>query len=217
MRRLAAEGLVSSVPCRAGDVPSLVACAADVALLRVCPPDRHGNVSLGPSASYGRALIEGAAVVIGEVDESLPRTTGDDVTVHRSHFDHLVASTLAVELMGTERLFAVADGNPGISMVSSRRIHNPAWLARLPRFVSVCSALQVDLSGQVASESVGGVQVAGIGGSALDGPVTLARHAVDAVVTEFGVAHLTGRSVGERAEALTAIARPEHRAALNVG
>lgn len=45
-------------------------------------------------------------------------------------------------------------------------------------------------------------------------PTTLPRHLVDAIVTEFGVAELKGRSPEERAEALVAVAHPDHRAAL---
>lgn len=44
-----------------------------------------------------------------------------------------------------------------------------------------------------------------------DTPVTLPRHSVDVVVTEHGAADLRGRSITERAEALTAIADPAHR------
>lgn len=44
--------------------------------------------------------------------------------------------------------------------------------------------------------------------------VTLPRHLADAVVTEHGVAELRGLSLGARAEALIAVAAPEHRAAL---
>lgn len=44
--------------------------------------------------------------------------------------------------------------------------------------------------------------------------VTTARSYVDLVVTEYGVADLRGRSLRERAELLTGIAAPEHRAAL---
>jgi acyl-CoA hydrolase len=43
---------------------------------------------------------------------------------------------------------------------------------------------------------------------------TLPRHLADAVVTEHGVAELRGLGLDARAEALTAIAAPEHRAAL---
>ncbi|MPY91989.1 MAG: acetyl-CoA hydrolase [Acidimicrobiia bacterium] len=45
-------------------------------------------------------------------------------------------------------------------------------------------------------------------------PTTVARYLVDRVVTEYGVARLRGRSGEERAEALTAIAHPDHRAGL---
>ncbi len=44
--------------------------------------------------------------------------------------------------------------------------------------------------------------------------VTLPRHLADVVVTEHGVAELRGLSLGARAEALIAIAAPEHRPAL---
>lgn len=41
--------------------------------------------------------------------------------------------------------------------------------------------------------------------------VSLARHTPDAVVTEYGVAWLRGRTEAERAEALAAVAHPDHR------
>lgn len=47
--------------------------------------------------------------------------------------------------------------------------------------------------------------------------VTTARSSVDVVVTEHGIADLRGRSLGERAESLIAVAAPEHRAALREG
>ena len=44
--------------------------------------------------------------------------------------------------------------------------------------------------------------------------VSLGRHETDVIVTEHGVARLRGQSVDARAEALIAIAAPEHRGAL---
>lgn len=41
--------------------------------------------------------------------------------------------------------------------------------------------------------------------------VSLARHTPDAVVTEYGVAWLRGRTEAERVEALAAVAHPDHR------
>jgi 4-hydroxybutyrate CoA-transferase len=37
---------------------------------------------------------------------------------------------------------------------------------------------------------------------------------VDVVVTEYGIAHLEGKTLGQRAEALIDVAAPQHRAAL---
>ncbi len=321
-RRLARDGLVDYVPCRAGDVGGTFHGGVDVVLVRVGPPDRHGNCSLGPSLSYTRAAIDNAALVIAEVDETFPRTCGTATSIPRSGIDVLVetdtptctyatatptaesariadlvldllplGATLqvgigtvseavaaaldpsdlrgmqlvglandamaallepgrasvritAVELMGTERLFRAAHDNPAVQMEPSAHVHDPAWLATLPRLVSVCSALQVDLTGQVASEAIEDTLVAGIGGSAdfFEGahlsesglrivalpstttrgasrivrrlgastPVTLPRHSVDAVVTEYGVAWLRGRTLRERGDALMGVAAPEH-------
>jgi acyl-CoA hydrolase len=44
--------------------------------------------------------------------------------------------------------------------------------------------------------------------------VTTPRHQPDLVATEYGVAHLRGRTVRERALALAAVAHPDHRTAL---
>jgi len=68
------------------------------------------------------------------------------------------------EIMGTGRLFAWAHENPAVNMEPSDVVHDPEVVGALGDFVSVNSALEVDLLGQVNAESVGGRQVAGIGG-----------------------------------------------------
>jgi acyl-CoA hydrolase len=68
------------------------------------------------------------------------------------------------EIMGTGRLFEFVHDNPLINMETSALIHDPAFVAGIDRFVAINSALEVDLTGQVTAESIGGRQVAGIGG-----------------------------------------------------
>lgn len=75
-------------------------------------------------------------------------------------------SILAVELMGTRALLDFARDNPSVGMYPADAECHPRGLGRLPRFVSINSALEVDLSGQVSAEAVGARVVAGIGGSA---------------------------------------------------
>jgi acyl-CoA hydrolase len=119
--------------------------------------------------------------------------------------------------------------------------HAPHVLARLSRFVSVNSAIEVDLTGQVGAEQRRGVHIGAVGGQVdfsraaaltggrsiitvrarsgahstivarLDGPVTTGRSDVDHVVTEYGVAHLRGCDLTERARRLAAVAAPEFR------
>jgi 4-hydroxybutyrate CoA-transferase len=68
------------------------------------------------------------------------------------------------EIMGTRRVFDFAHDNPRIDMLASDVLHDPQEIARIDRFVSINSALEIDLGGQVSAESVDGRQVAGIGG-----------------------------------------------------
>jgi 4-hydroxybutyrate CoA-transferase len=68
------------------------------------------------------------------------------------------------EAMGTRRLFDFLHDNTLVNMESSAFVHDPDVVARLDRFVSINSALEIDLTGQVNAETLGGRQVAGIGG-----------------------------------------------------
>ena len=77
--------------------------------------------------------------------------------LHRGRMD-------VAEAMGTRRLFDFVRDNDRLNMESSAFVHDPDVIARMDRFVSINSALEVDLTGQVTAESLGGRQVAGIGG-----------------------------------------------------
>ena len=72
---------------------------------------------------------------------------------------------IAVELMGGKRLMDFADQNPLLRMTSSRQSHEPLQIGESRNFVSINSALEVDLGGQINSEAVGGKQLSGVGGS----------------------------------------------------
>jgi acyl-CoA hydrolase len=124
--------------------------------------------------------------------------------------------------------------------------HAPAVLSELRSLVSINSAIEIDLLGQVGAELARGVHIGAVGGQVdfsraasltgarsiialrstvgsgegapstivptlASGVVTTARVDVDAVVTEHGVAMLTGCTVAERALRLIEVAAPEHR------
>lgn len=66
--------------------------------------------------------------------------------------------------MGTQALYDFVDNNPHIEFYPSEHVNAPANIARNDNMVSVNSAIEVDLSGQVVSDSVGYQLYSGIGG-----------------------------------------------------
>lgn len=156
---------------------------------------------------------------------------------------------VATFLMGTEELYRFVHNNPNVWLYPVDYVNDPYIIAQNDHLVSINSAIEVDLMGQVASESIGERQFSGVGGqvdyvrgaslsrggksiialpaTARGGKasritarltegaaVTTSRCDVDYVVTEYGIAHLRGKTLRERAKALIAIAHPDFRAQL---
>ncbi len=152
-------------------------------------------------------------------------------------------------LMGSAALYRWAHQHPALEMRPSDFTNDPTVIARNHAMISINSALAVDLTGQVAADTVGGRFFSGIGGQvdfirgaarskggkpiialpsmARQGTVSRIQGVFDAgagivtsrgdvhyVVTEYGVADLWGKSVRERALALTAVAHPDARGEL---
>ncbi|HEX5297984.1 MAG TPA: acetyl-CoA hydrolase/transferase C-terminal domain-containing protein [Streptosporangiaceae bacterium] len=67
-------------------------------------------------------------------------------------------------LIGSRRLHQFAHRNPGIRMCDTSYTHEPAVLARLDKLVTVNSAVEVDLTGQVNAEQTGSLYLGGTGG-----------------------------------------------------
>jgi len=73
---------------------------------------------------------------------------------------------VATFFMGTEKLYRFIHNNPKVEMFTVDYTNNPAIIARNDNVVSINSSLQVDLTGQAASESIGYKQFSGTGGQA---------------------------------------------------
>jgi acyl-CoA hydrolase len=67
-------------------------------------------------------------------------------------------------LIGTKRLYDWADRNPAIRMTPTSYTHDAAILGQLSRLVTINSALEVDLTGQVNAEQSGSAYMGGTGG-----------------------------------------------------
>lgn len=140
------------------------------------PPSPLGSVEREIAARVARLIPDGATIQlgIGSIPQAIMEALSEkrDLGVHSLLVDHMlpliekgvITNTRIGEVMGTRALFDFVHDNPLVHMEPSDIVHDPQVVGRIQDFISINSALEVDLSGQVNAESVGGRQLAGIGG-----------------------------------------------------
>ncbi len=156
-------------------------------------------------------------------------------------------------VMGEPELYEFIDYNPSVGIYDGAWTNDPYVISQNDNQISINTTLEIDLTGQCASESIGSRQFSGTGGQAdtaigaqmskngksiialhatarvkgeqgeekeiskicaqltPGAAVSLSRNDVDIVVTEYGVAHLRGTDLIERAARLIDIAHPRFR------
>ncbi|MGI8334230.1 acetyl-CoA hydrolase/transferase family protein [Actinomadura scrupuli] len=150
------------------------------------PPARIGETDEA-IAEHAAAYIEDGSVIqtgVGAVPDAVLRLLHDrrDLGVHsgmlgdglvelveagvvtnaRKRIDKGVSVNGA--LIGTRRLYEFAHRNPRIRMCTTSYTHDAAVLARLDGLVTINSAVEVDLTGQVNAEQSGSAYFGGTGG-----------------------------------------------------
>lgn len=190
-----------------------------------------GNLDLGV---HTEMLSDGAmrAIERGVV-------TGNRKTIHPG-------KVIITFCLGSERLYEFVHNNPFIEAHPVEHVNDPFVVSQNDNMVAINSAIEVDLTGQVCSDSIGSYIYSGFGGqvdfirgaarakggkpiiamssTAKGGAmsrivpllkpgagVVTSRADVHYVVTEYGVAHLFGKNLRQRAEALIGIAHPDFR------
>ena len=73
--------------------------------------------------------------------------------------------TVAAFTWGTQALYDYLDDNPMVELLPVGYVNDPFNIARNENMVSVNTALEIDLTGQVCSETIGGRQYSGTGGA----------------------------------------------------
>ncbi|HKW91887.1 MAG TPA: acetyl-CoA hydrolase/transferase C-terminal domain-containing protein [Methylomirabilota bacterium] len=149
------------------------------------PPTPVGEVERRIAGHVADLIPDGATVQVGvgSIPQAVMEALGGkrDLGVHSLLVDHMLPLVQrgvitnarkrlhpgrmdVGEIMGTAALFEWSAENPLVNMEPSDVLHDPQVVAALGDFVSVNSALEVDLLGQVNAESVDGRQMTGIGG-----------------------------------------------------
>jgi acyl-CoA hydrolase len=67
-------------------------------------------------------------------------------------------------VIGSKRLLEFVDDNPIFEFRQTRYTNNPFQIARNPKVCAVNAAIEIDLTGQICSDSMGELPFSGIGG-----------------------------------------------------
>ena len=133
---------------------------------------------------------------------------------------------------GTKKLYDFLDGNPECMAAPVSYVNDIARVSQIDNFISINGAVDIDLYGQVSSESSGTRHISGAGGqqdfvmgaylakggktrirpTMLEGTViTATRTNLHWLVTEYGKVNVKGLTTWERAEAIISVAHPQFR------
>ena len=249
-RKSVEEKRADYTPCFFSEIPRLFRdgfLPVDVALIQVTPPDEQGFCSFGVSVDYTQTATECAKIVICQVNNQMPKTSGakihldqmtcivekdeplielkpakigdlekkigenvaalipdgatlqlgigaipdavllflgnkKDLGIHSEMFSDGVVflaeagvvtnrkktinpgKFIATFLMGTQKLYDFVNNNPDVIMLPVDQVNDPYIIGQNQNMISINSALQVDLMGQVNAEMIGSRQFSGIGG-----------------------------------------------------
>ena len=136
---------------------------------------------------YVSVLVENGATLqigMGKIHDAVLRYLGNhkDLGVHSEMISDGIAQlmksgvinnrkktfhkgkTITSYCMGSKMLYDFVDGNPHVELYPAEHVSSPVNIARNDKMVAINSAIEVDLTGQVVSDSIGRQFYSGIGG-----------------------------------------------------
>ncbi len=159
----------------------------DEPILEAPPPPR--DIVSDRIAKYVSELVEDESTLqigIGSIPDAVLGTLNDkkDLGIHTELLTESVVDLveagvitcakktlhpgkiIASFAMGTRRLYDFIDNNPMVEFYESDYVNNPFIVAQNRKMIAINQALEVDLTGQVCSDSLGYIFYSGLGGQA---------------------------------------------------
>ena len=149
-------------------------------------PSKIGDIERAIGENCAKLIKDGDTLQlgIGAIPDAVLMFLGDkkDLGIHSEMFSDGVVNLVEKDvinnskktlhpgqfivtfLMGTKKLYDFVDHNPAVDMYPVDYVNNPFIVAQNENLVSINSAVQVDLYGQTASETIGNLQISGVGG-----------------------------------------------------
>lgn len=117
--------------------------------------------------------------------------TGSKKTLHRGKM-------VAAFALGTKELYDFIDDNPAVMLLDGNYVNDPMVIGQNDNQVSINTTIEVDLTGQCASESIGTMQFSGTGGQT--DTATGAQRAKNgrSFIALYSTANVKNKETGER-------------------
>lgn len=150
------------------------------------PPPKIGDIEKAIGENIARLIQDGATLQlgIGAIPDAVLLFLKDkkDLGIHSEMFSDGVVvlaeagvitnrkktlhpgKFMATFLMGTQKLYNFVNNNPNVELHPVDYINDPFIIGQHENMISINSALQVDLMGQVNAEMLGSRQFSGVGG-----------------------------------------------------
>lgn len=80
---------------------------------------------------------------------------------YKTLYPHKMVASFA---LGTEKLYRFLDDNPGVAILRNSYVNDPRVICQNDKMISINTTLEIDLTGQCNSESIGHRQYSGTGG-----------------------------------------------------
>ncbi len=101
-------------------------------------------------------------------------------------------------IMGDKKLYEFAHNNPSVEVIAGSWVNNPYVIMQNDNQVSINTAIEVDLTGQVASESIGHIQYSGTGGQADTARGACYSKGGRSIIALYSTANVRNHETGER-------------------
>ena len=102
--------------------------------------------------------------------------------------------------LGTQELYDFIDNNPSVQVLNGHYVNDPAIIGLNDNQVSINTTIEVDLTGQVASESIGHKQFSGTGGQSDTAVGAQNSKGGMSFITLYSTASVKNPETGEREE-----------------
>ncbi len=119
--------------------------------------------------------------------------TGSRKSLHRGKL-------VTTFIMGNKELYDFCDDNPAVMVMDGSYVNDPYVIAQNDNQVSINTTLEIDLTGQCASESIGSTQYSGTGGQTDTATGAQKARGGRSFIALYSTAMVRNKETGEREE-----------------